>query len=297
MGRPTSGQRFWRPWAARRPCVLIASGADGDTIAAYREAAARHNVTIAEVGVWNSPIADDEAARAKALAYAKGQLRLADQIGALCCVNVAGSTGPNWSFGCRKDRTPEGYERIVSSVREIIDDVQPQNTYYTIECMPIVPPTSPDEYLRLLADVGRDRFSVHLDPFNMIFTPDRYFWSAAFFHECFEKLGPQIQSVHAKSVLLSEELTFCIHEAPIMEGGVDFDAFFARGGPSCAGGARHYRAPQQFGRVPRGALVCARTRRRARRAGAVRRGWWVSMSRGGKNFAFSGFLCKAGMLV
>lgn len=224
-GTPDEWAAFLEALGCTAAVCPIASGADGDTIAAYREAAARHNVTIAEVGVWNSPIADDEAARAKALDYAKGQLRLADQIGALCCVNVAGSTGPNWSFGCRKDRTPEGYERIVSSVREIIDDVQPQRTYYTIECMPIVPPTSPDEYLRLLADVGRDRFSVHLDPFNMIFTPDRYFWSAEFFHECFEKLGPRIKSIHAKSVLLSEELTFCIHEAPIMEGGVDFDAF------------------------------------------------------------------------
>ena len=219
-------------WAAslealgcRAAVCPIAAGADEDTIAAYREAAARHHIDIAEVGVWNSPIADDAQMREKALAFAKGQLRLADQIGAACCVNVAGSTGPNWSFGCKKDRTAEGYQRIVASVQEIIDDVRPQHTYYTIECMPIVPPTSPDEYLRLLADVNRDRFSVHLDPFNMFFTPDRYFWSAEFFHECFEKLGPQIKSIPAKSVRLSEELTFCIHEAPIMEGGVDFDAF------------------------------------------------------------------------
>ena len=203
----------------------ISAGASHDTIAAYREAAARHGVTIAEVGVWNSPIADDDAVREKSLAYCRGQLALADEIGALCCVNVAGSTGPNWSFGCGKDRTPEGWRRIVESVQSIIDAVQPKNTYYTIECMPIVPPTSPDEYLRLLRDVDRERFSVHLDPFNMFFTPDRYFWSGDFFRECFEKLGPQIKSIHAKSVRLTEELTFCVREVPIPEGGVDFDAF------------------------------------------------------------------------
>lgn len=219
----------WAAFLAALGCKAavcpIAAGAAPDTIAAYREAAARHDITIAEVGVWNSPIADDETVRTKALAFAKGQLRLADEIGALCCVNVAGSTGPNWSFGCGKDRTPEGWRRIVESVQEIIDDVQPQNTCYSMECMPIVPPTSPDEYLRLLADVNREHFSVHLDPFNMFFTPDRYFRSAEFFHECFEKLGPQVKSIHAKSVLLTEELTFCIREAPIPEGGVDFDAF------------------------------------------------------------------------
>lgn len=219
----------WAAFLAALGCKAavcpIAAGVAPDTIAAYREAAARHDIAIAEVGVWNSPIADDEAVRTKALAFAKGQLRLADEIGALCCVNVAGSTGPNWSFGCGKDRTPEGWRRIVESVQEIIDDVQPQNTCYSMECMPIVPPTSPDEYLRLLADVNREHFSVHLDPFNMFFTPDRYFRSAEFFHECFEKLGPQVKSIHAKSVRLTEELTFCIREVPIPEGGVDFDAF------------------------------------------------------------------------
>ena len=113
-------------WAAslealgcRAAVCPIAAGADEDTNAADREAAARHHIDIAEVGVWNSPIADDAQMREKALAFAKGQLRLADQIGAACCVNVAGSTGPNWSFGCKKDRTAEGYQRIVASVQEI----------------------------------------------------------------------------------------------------------------------------------------------------------------------------------
>lgn len=224
-------------WAAalaalgcRAAVCPIATGADDNTIDAYREAAARHGVMIAEVGVWNSPISDDEAARRKARDFAKGQLRLADRIGAACCVNVAGSTGPNWSFGCKKDRTQEGWDRIVESVQDIIDSVNPQNTYYTIECMPIVPPTSPDEYLRMLKDVDREHFSVHLDCFNMFFTPDRYFWSEDFFHECFEKLGPQVKSIHAKSVRLTEELTFCIREVPIMESGVNFDAFLTEVG-------------------------------------------------------------------
>ncbi len=203
----------------------IKGDADDETIAAYRKAAEQHGITIAEVGVWNSPIADDPQVREQALAYAKSQLRLADKIGANCCVNVSGSTGPKWFSGCKKDRTPEGYRRIVESIQEIIDDVNPQYTYYTIECMPIVPPTSPGEYLQLLRDVNRSRFAVHLDPFNMLFKPDRYFWNAEFFHECFEMLGPQIKSVHAKDVVLTDELTYCIRETKIGEGGVDYDAF------------------------------------------------------------------------
>lgn len=224
-----SAPEEWGAFLEQLGCTAAVCPIQGDvddaTILAYRGAAARHGITIAEVGVWNSPIADDPAMRAEALAYAKRQLRLADQIGANCCVNVAGSTGPNWCFGCKKDRTPEGYRRIVESIQEIIDDVQPKNTYYTIECMPIVPPTSPDEYLQLLKDVDRERFSVHLDPFNMIFTPDRYFWNTEFLHECFEKLGSQVKSIHAKDVLLTPELTYCIREAFIGKGGVDYTAF------------------------------------------------------------------------
>lgn len=94
-----------------------------------------------------------------------------------------------------------------------------------IECMPIVPPTSPDEYLRLLADVNRDRFSVHLDPFNMFLHPTAISGARNFSTSALKSWARRSKVSMAKSVRLSEELTFCIHEAPIMEGGVDFDAF------------------------------------------------------------------------
>ena len=203
----------------------INSSADDATVRAYRDAAHQYGITIAEVGVWNSPVADDPAVRAQSLEYAKNQLALADQIGASCCVNVSGASGPLWYLGYRKDRTREGYEAIIKSIQEIIDDVKPTHTYYTIECMPIVPPTSPDEYLQMIKDVNREAFAVHLDAFNMLFTPDRYFFSGGFFRDCFKKLGPHIKSMHAKDVILTEDLTFCIKETSIGEGNSDYDAF------------------------------------------------------------------------
>ena len=219
----------WAAFLENLGCTAAVCPIDGDaddeTIAAYRRAADEHGITIAEVGVWNSPISDDPQVRADSLTFAKKQLRLADKIGANCCVNVAGSTGAKWYLGCKKDRTPEGYQRIVESIQEIIDDVQPQNTYYTIECMPIVPPTSPEEYLQLMKDVNRPQFSVHMDAFNMLFTPDRYFWNDEFFRTCFRLLGPQVKSIHAKDVTLADDLTFFIKEAKIGEGNVDYDVF------------------------------------------------------------------------
>ena len=38
-------------------------------------------------------------------------------------------------------------------------------------------------------------------------SPRRYFNNGEFLHECFSRLGPYIQSVHAKDILLSDQLT------------------------------------------------------------------------------------------
>ncbi len=63
-------------------------------------------------------------------------------------------------------------------------------------------PISPDEYLHLIEDVGRDRFAVHMDIFNWITTPYRYFFNEEFMEEVFEKLWP----LHKESLILR---TFC----------------------------------------------------------------------------------------
>ena len=54
--------------------------------------------------------------------------------------------------------------------------------------------------------------SVHLDPVNMICSPQRYFNNAAFLRECFAKLGPYIKSCHAKDILLRDTLTVHLDE-------------------------------------------------------------------------------------
>ena len=62
-------------------------------IRAYCEIAARRRVVIAEIGVWKN-LLDPEPEKAKeAMAYAKGQLALAEETGIPCCVNIAGTPG------------------------------------------------------------------------------------------------------------------------------------------------------------------------------------------------------------
>ena len=79
----------------------LADGAGEDLERAYVQAAARAGITIAEVGAWSNPLSPDDAERAKALRYCQTQLALADRVGARCCVNIAGSRGPNWRDGGR----------------------------------------------------------------------------------------------------------------------------------------------------------------------------------------------------
>ena len=123
----------------------------------YVKEARAQGLTIAEVGVWRNTLDPDEDARRKAVRFAVGQLELADRIGARCCVNIIGARGPRWDGAYKENYTRETWELGVKTIREIIDAVSPHNTYFTIEPMPWMVPTGPDEYLHLLEAVDRDR--------------------------------------------------------------------------------------------------------------------------------------------
>jgi sugar phosphate isomerase/epimerase len=113
-------------------------------------------------------------------------------------------------------------------VREIVDAVQPERTYYTLEPMPYLLPDSPDSYLALLSAIDRDRFAVHLDPVNMINAPAKYYDNAGFIRECFDKLGPHVRAVHAKDMTITSSLTLDMPERRPGLGGIDYRAFITQ---------------------------------------------------------------------
>jgi len=199
--------------------------APDDVVAAYERAAAEADIVIAEVGAWSNPISPDEAERAEAREKCKAALALADRIGARCCVNIAGSRGEVWHGPHPDDLTEETFDLIVATTREIIDAVKPTRTYYTLETMPWMYPDSPDSYLRLIEAVDRDHFGVHLDPVNLINSPERFFHNGAFLEECFAKLGPYIKSCHAKDVAMSGEFLVHLDEVRPGLGKLDYRVF------------------------------------------------------------------------
>jgi sugar phosphate isomerase/epimerase len=184
----------------------VSPGADFNLIKAYQTAAAKNDIVIAEVGAWSNPIDPDKKTADEAIQKCIDSLVLADQIGANCCVNISGSRNlKNWA-GPHNDNLIEAtFDLIVETTRKIIDAVKPTHTWFALEAMPWAYPDSADSYLRLIKAIDRERFGVHIDPVNLVTSPQIYFRNGEMIRDCFKKLGPNIRSCHAKDITLRED--------------------------------------------------------------------------------------------
>ena len=201
---------------------------DVSIIKGYREAAEKNGITIAEVGAWSNPLSPIPSEKKEALEKCKRALWQAEELGANCCINIAGSRGEKWDGPCEKDLTEETFEMIVESVRDIIDDVKPKKTYYCLETMPWMYPNSTESYLNLIRAIDRPAFAVHFDPVNLINSPTNYFSNKEIINEFIQKLGPYIKSCHAKDIILGNKLTTYLHEVRPGKGNLDYKIFLSK---------------------------------------------------------------------
>jgi sugar phosphate isomerase/epimerase len=180
--------------------------------AEIRKAFAAEDVIIAEVGAWRNILDPDPQKRRDNLHYVAERLHLADQVGARCCVDIAGSFNPDLWYGPHpKNLSKEFFDATVENCRKLIDEVKPTNTKFSIEMMPWSLPDGPDSYLKLIHAVERKAFGVHLDVCNVINTPDRYYRNAEVISECFTKLRPWILSCHAKDLAWMTDKEYNVH--------------------------------------------------------------------------------------
>ncbi|MHC4591124.1 MAG: sugar phosphate isomerase/epimerase family protein [Planctomycetota bacterium] len=208
--------------AATWPLRLDADGASVDD---YAAAAADAGIVIAEVGAWTNPISPREEMAREATRTAIAALELAERVGARCCVNTTGTRDPDRWTGPHPDNfTPETFDLIVESIREIIDAVKPRRTAYTLETMSSCYPNSAESYLELIRAVDRDALAVHFDGVNLISDPERYHNSGAYLAECVEKLGPYIRSCHANRDVALEGDKVVRRRLLPGQGGVDYPA-------------------------------------------------------------------------
>ena len=200
-------------------------GASLELIRAFRTEAKKSNIVIAEVGAWSNTLDLNEIVRKDAIQKNIAALQLADEIGASCCVNISGARGEIWDGPYAGNYAKETFDLIVETVRHIIDQVKPVSAFYALEPMPYMLPDSPETYLELIKAIDRKQFAAHLDPVNMISSPQKYYNNGAFIKDCFAKLGPYIKSIHAKDITILPKLTLHLDECRPGLGSVDYTVF------------------------------------------------------------------------
>lgn len=174
--------------AAYCPLPLTAGA---EEIRAYESAAKKADIVIAEVGAWSNPISPDKEMASEAFDKCIQSLQLAESIGANCCVNISGSKNTEHWAGPHEDNlTQDTFDQIVEVTRKIIDEVQPGRTYFALEPMPWAYPDSADSYLDLIRAIDRKAFGVHMDPMNLVITPELYYGNAAMIRSCFKSWAP-----------------------------------------------------------------------------------------------------------
>jgi sugar phosphate isomerase/epimerase len=202
---------------------------DSAKIRALEQAFARQDVIIAEVGRWVNLLESDPEKRRQNLQTVTEGLALAEAIGARCCVDIAGSFNPTSWFGPHPENlTRRHFDASVENARKIIDAVRPTRTTFCYEVMGWSWPDSPDHYLEMIKAVDRKAFSVHLDPCNLINSPEKFYNNTVLLNECFDKLGPWIASCHAKDLTWDVEMNIHFREVAPGKGALDYTTYLRR---------------------------------------------------------------------
>jgi sugar phosphate isomerase/epimerase len=199
---------------------------DADRIKSIIQEFNSRDVIIAEVGAWKNMLDPDPEKRQANMAYVQERLALADELGARCCVDIAGSYDPKVWYGPNpKNLSRQFIDATIENCRKLIDAVKPTRTRFSIEMMPFNFPSGPDEYLELIRGVGRERFAVHLDVCNVMNSPERMYHNGDVIRECFHKLGRWIVSCHAKDLKWEEYVQVSLREVIPGRGDIDYKAY------------------------------------------------------------------------
>lgn len=200
-----------------------------DRIRALEQAFAKHDVVIAEVGRWVNLLDADPEKRRQNLRTVTEGLALADAIGARCCVDIAGSFSTTSWFGPHPDNfSPKFFDAAVENARKIIDAVRPKRARFCYEMMGWAMPHTPDNCRKLIKAVDRGAFAVHLDPCNLINSPEKFYRNGDLLNECFDQLGRWIVSCHAKDLTWDVEMNVHFREVRPGAGSLDYATYLKR---------------------------------------------------------------------
>ena len=202
---------------------------DADRIRALAEGFAKHDVVLAEVGRWCNLLDADAGKRRQNLQTVTEGLALAEAVGARCCVDIAGSYSPASWFGPDPENlSQKHFDASVENARKIIDAVNPKRTCFCYEVMGWAWPDSPDHYVKLIKAVDRKAFGAHLDPCNLVNSPEKFYRNTDLLNDCFDKLGRWIVSCHAKDLTWDVEMNIHFREVAPGKGTMDYTTYLKR---------------------------------------------------------------------
>lgn len=209
-------------------CPEVSLG-DQARIDALAKAFSAHGVTIAEVGRWVNLLDSNPQLRKENMQKVTDGLALAEAIGALCCVDIAGSFSTSSWFGPHPENlSSRFFDAAVENARKIIDSVHPKRAKFCYEMMGWSLPDSAQSALEIVKAVDRKAFAVHLDPCNLINCPSRFYQSSQLLNDCFDKLGRLIVSCHAKDLAWNVEMNVHFQEVRPGRGSLDYRVYLKR---------------------------------------------------------------------
>ena len=187
-------------------CPFDLSVHDTARVREFRKAFEDQDVVIAEVGAWCNPLDPRDDFAEISINYIMERLALADELGALCCVNIVGSYSTElWYAPDPRNYSEEAFNRTVATTRRIVDAVKPKRAKFTFEITPNNFLDGPENYLKLMKAIDRKEVAVHLDFTNCINSPRTYYGHVTLIEQCCEWLGPHIISCHVKDILIRPE--------------------------------------------------------------------------------------------
>ncbi|HSK68839.1 MAG TPA: TIM barrel protein [Candidatus Limnocylindria bacterium] len=190
----------------------------------WKEALAQADLLLAEVGAWCNPLSPDPEEAKAAYARLVERLALAEELGAVTCVNIIGSRHPeHWHGPHAGNFTEDFFFEAVEVYRRALDEVGPKTTRLSFEMMPHNFLDTAERYREFLNVLNRERAGVHLDFANTVRTPREFYNNVVHFGNAVTLLGSDVVTVHLKDLALEEDSPVVrFREVPVGEGGLDY---------------------------------------------------------------------------
>jgi sugar phosphate isomerase/epimerase len=201
---------------------------DTARIKATREAFNKEGIILAEAGYWENIMDTEAESRAFHRERQVEALALAEELGAVCSLNIFGSYchGNGNSQHKALNFTEEAFDDAVDMARYFIDTVKPKTAYFAYEVFPFDIVDTPESIERLIKAVDRKQFGAHLDLANLLNCPRAYFSSGDIARECVRRFGDRIVSCHVKDIKLKEpSISVILDEVVLGTGNIDLKTF------------------------------------------------------------------------